>query len=229
MTDLHEKYPYTDIEFDADIDIGDVHILDTSGNKVNFQTDASDNLQIDIAAQSLTDVSVTNSDIPTLSTNASNQLEIDLAAAAAEPLDVSAATVTVTNSDIPTLSTDASDNLQVDIPGQPLDVSAAAVNVVEAQNESTVNHGQDTVSTAGTEEALNGGTSLAIPDGSMIVIRALNSNTGTVYVGDGTVSSSNGFELDSGEQSPPLKVDDVSDISIDVDNGGEGVSWIVEG
>lgn len=95
-------------------------------------------------------------------------------------------------------------------------------------NWSTVNHGQDSVATAGTAVQLNGGTSLPIPDGAPIAIRADAGNAGNIYVGDSTVSSSNGFILGAGE-SVTLHVTDVTDVSIDADNAGEGVSWVVEG
>lgn len=95
-------------------------------------------------------------------------------------------------------------------------------------NWSTVNHGQDSVSTAGTAVALNGGTSLAVPDGASLAVRADGGNAGNIYVGDSSVTSSNGFVLGAGE-SVTLNVTDVTDVSIDSDNNGEGVSWVVEG
>lgn len=95
-------------------------------------------------------------------------------------------------------------------------------------NWASVEHGQDTVATAGTAEALNGGTSLTVPDGARLVVKALGGNGGNVYVGADTVSASNGYVLAAGEETPPLGVTDVSSVFIDVDTGGEGVSWVVE-
>jgi hypothetical protein len=94
-------------------------------------------------------------------------------------------------------------------------------------NWASVNHGQDLVSTSGTSVALNGGTSLSIPDGASLTVRADSGNGGNIYVGDSSVSSSDGFVLTSGD-SVSVQVDDVSDINIDSDNDNEGVSWIVE-
>lgn len=91
----------------------------------------------------------------------------------------------------------------------------------------TVVHGQDTVSTSGTAVQLNGGTSQHIPNGAALVVRANGGNAGVIYVGDSSVSSSNGFELAAGE-SVSLHVDDVDAVWIDAASGGDGVSWIVE-
>lgn len=88
-------------------------------------------------------------------------------------------------------------------------------------------HGQDSVTTAGTAVQLNGGTSLTIPDGAELVVRADGGNAGNIYVGDSDVSSSNGFVLGAGE-SVSLPTSDVNNVYIDSDNDGEGVSWLVE-
>lgn len=111
-----------------------------------------------------------------------------------------------------------------------LDANGNEVSVAEASrqgNWATVNHGQQSVATAGTSEQLNGGTSLSIPDGASVSIRADGGNAGSIYVGDSTVASGNGFVLGAGE-SIRLHVTDVADVHIDADNAGEGVSWIVE-
>lgn len=81
--------------------------------------------------------------------------------------------------------------------------------------------------TAGTAVQLNGGTSISVPNGSALAVRAAGGNTGNIYVGDSGVSSSNGFVLGAGE-SVSMPIDDVSKVHIDSDNDGEGVSWIVE-
>lgn len=91
----------------------------------------------------------------------------------------------------------------------------------------TINTGQDSVTTAGTAVQLNSGTSLSVPNGSSVAVRADGGNAGNIYVGDSNVSSSNGFVLAAGE-SVSMPVNDVSKIHIDADNNGEGVSWIVE-
>lgn len=94
-------------------------------------------------------------------------------------------------------------------------------------NWPTIEHGQDTVSTAGSPVALNGGTSLSVPEGASVSVRANSDNAGTVYIGDSSVSASTGFEKTAGD-GLTLNVEDVSTIHVDADNGGDGVSWIVE-
>lgn len=88
-------------------------------------------------------------------------------------------------------------------------------------------HGQQAVTTAGDAEALNGGTSLAVPDGAGLVVRAAGDNAGNIYVGDSSVTASNGFVLGAAE-SAVVHVDDVATVHIDADNDGAGVSWFVE-
>lgn len=101
--------------------------------------------------------------------------------------------------------------------------------IAESQgNWANIEHGQDTVATSGTAEALNGGTSLSVPDGATVEIAALPGNGGNVYVGDSDVSASNGRVLSAGDPPVRLNVTDVSSVFIDVDTAGEGVSWTVE-
>lgn len=91
----------------------------------------------------------------------------------------------------------------------------------------TVETGQETVTTAGTAVQLNGGTTVYVPNGASVAVRADGGNAGSIYVGDSNVSSSNGFVLGASE-SVSLPVDNVAAIYIDADNDGEGVSWITE-
>lgn len=116
-------------------------------------------------------------------------------------------------------------NLAVDLAAQ----SAAALAVSDAalENAAGLTQGHDTVATAGTAEALNGGAALAVPDGHAVKIKALPGNTGNVYVGDSTVSASSGYVLTPGD-TVSIQVADVATIYADVDTGGEGVSWTVE-
>ena len=95
-------------------------------------------------------------------------------------------------------------------------------DITSISSPSTIESGQKTVSSAGTAEALVG-TSTPISEG--VTIKALAGNGGTVYVGDSGVSASAGFELASGER-VFVVVDDLSTVHIDVDTGGEGVSFI---
>lgn len=83
--------------------------------------------------------------------------------------------------------------------------------------------GQVTVPTAGTAVQL--GT--AIINGP-ILIRAHTGNTGVVYVGnDGNddVASTNGLELDKGEQFELQYVRSLARIYVDAATGGDKISW----
>jgi hypothetical protein len=114
-------------------------------------------------------------------------------------------------------------------PGQGL--MAASVPVAIASNQSAVAvsvgpsaaivHGQKTVTTAGTEEALGSSTALS----SGVRIKALHANTGWVYVGANPVTASTGFVLDAGEE-VFLEVANLATVYIDVSVNGEGASYI---
>ncbi|MBK9272865.1 MAG: hypothetical protein IPM48_14875 [Saprospiraceae bacterium] len=82
-------------------------------------------------------------------------------------------------------------------------------------------NGQKTVSSAGTAEQLIA-TSTQVES---VTIKALSGNTGSVYVGNNVVSSSNGFVLAAGE-AISLDIDDLSLVYIDVGTNDDGVSWI---
>jgi hypothetical protein len=94
-------------------------------------------------------------------------------------------------------------------------------------NWSGLEYGEDTVTSSGTAQALNGSTSLSVPDGAHVSVKALDGNTGTVYIGDSNVGTADGFPLDPG-QGYNAPVTDVSNIHVDADNGGDSIRWIVE-
>jgi hypothetical protein len=58
-----------------------------------------------------------------------------------------------------------------------------------------------------------------------VAIRALISNTGTIYVGTTGVHSSTGYELSAGD-AIDIAIDDLSKVSIDSSVNGEGVSYL---
>lgn len=102
-------------------------------------------------------------------------------------------------------------------------------DIRELAVQSSLTNGQHTVATSGTAEALNGGTSLSVPNGGALRISALSGNAGSVYVGDSNVTTGNGYELQPGDQLPePLRINDVSTVFVDADNGGDSVSWVIE-
>ena len=85
---------------------------------------------------------------------------------------------------------------------------------------SSVGSGKTTVTTAGTQVVLSSSTATA-----SVTIKALATNTGYIYVGASTVSSTDGFQLQAGEV-VSMDVDNLSDIWIDSSVNGEGVSYI---
>jgi hypothetical protein len=86
---------------------------------------------------------------------------------------------------------------------------------------STIYNGKKTVTTAGTRVTL--ASSQAITRG--VWIRALTTNTGTIYVGDSSVSSSNGAQLTAGD-ALFLEVANLTTVNLDCSVNGEGVTYI---
>ena len=107
------------------------------------------------------------------------------------------------------LAVDSDGHLQVDI-----------LSGCSFSTPSTIYNGKKTITTAGTAEALASSTAV-----KSVVIKALYSNTGKVYVGNSSVSSSNGVELEAGD-AIGIDIDNLNKIYIDADNDGEGVSYI---
>lgn len=61
-----------------------------------------------------------------------------------------------------------------------------------------------------------------------VVVRAKPDNTGLVYVGKSTVTTSNGYELSPGD-AVGMDVGNANSVFFDVDVTGEGVSWAAVG
>jgi hypothetical protein len=85
--------------------------------------------------------------------------------------------------------------------------------------------GRKTVTAAATAEALSTSNSRIIS----VVIQALPSNTNEVVVGDSSVVAAvgtrKGLALNPGE-SLVLNIDQLSDVYLDVETNGEGVSYL---
>jgi hypothetical protein len=81
--------------------------------------------------------------------------------------------------------------------------------------------GQKTVTTAGTRVAL--GTGVV---NSKLLIRAAASNTGLIYLGDSTVSSTTGYILEAGAAVFIGMAGDLSKIFIDSSVNSQKVSYI---
>ena len=85
--------------------------------------------------------------------------------------------------------------------------------------------GQKTVTAAGTAEAL-GSAQVSAP----IMIKALDTNTGKIYVGNdgsGDVDSSNGIVLLASEVLLFNWVGNLASIMVDASVNGEGVAWLL--
>lgn len=95
-------------------------------------------------------------------------------------------------------------------------------------NPTTILHGTQTVTTAGTPEALNSDSSLPVPTGIAVLVVADPNNTGIVYVADGDNTRSDGIPLEY-PNGVGFEVDDVSVIHVDADNSGDSVRWAFEG
>jgi hypothetical protein len=84
--------------------------------------------------------------------------------------------------------------------------------------------GQTTVTTAGTEVQLNANQAC-----KSVIIKALTSNTGIMYIGnDGAnaVSSSTGYPLNKDEY-VVLEVLNLNNVYVDASVNGEKVAWII--
>lgn len=93
------------------------------------------------------------------------------------------------------------------------------VNTVEVA-PTTIYNGNKNVTTAGTRVTL--ASSQAVKS---VTIKAKIANTGTIYVGDGSVASSNGFALAAGE-TLSLDLANLNTVNLDASVSGEGVTYI---
>ncbi len=85
--------------------------------------------------------------------------------------------------------------------------------------------GQKIVTAAGTAEALASSRQVS----SGVMIKALPTNTGLVYVGQvgGDVSSANGMPLSAGDVVVLINVGNLAEIWVDSAVNGEGVAWLL--
>jgi len=90
-----------------------------------------------------------------------------------------------------------------------------------ARQSILVKNGRNLVTTAGTRVQLASSTIL-----NSITIKALATNTGVIYVGDSTVSSTNGYQL-SARETVTIAVTNANLVYLDATVSGEGVTWII--
>ena len=108
--------------------------------------------------------------------------------------------------------------------GYPIDIGLDAsgnFKVGQITLPSTIYNGQKTVTTAGTRVVLS--TSQTLTSG--VTIKAMSTNTGIIFVGNSSVTSSNGFRL-SASAEVFIEIDNLATIYIDSSVNGEGVSYI---
>lgn len=91
----------------------------------------------------------------------------------------------------------------------------------DAGAHTTIFNGKTSVTTAGTRVQLLT-TSTGI---HTVVVRANSANTGTIYVGNATVASTNGMQLAAGD-ALTLTINDLSKVYLDCSVNGEGVTYI---
>ena len=100
-------------------------------------------------------------------------------------------------------------------------VDIGDVDVTSVAIPTTIYNGVKNVTTAGTRVTL--ASSQAILSG--VTIKAKAANTGVIYVGDGSVSSSTGFALAASE-TVFLEVANLATVNLDSSVNGEGVTYI---
>lgn len=101
-----------------------------------------------------------------------------------------------------------------------LNLTSATTISVNLNPASIVGNGLTTVTTAGTAVPISSSTAV-----KSVTVRALKINTGYIYVGSSSVSSSNGFQL-SAQETVSLDIDNLSKVYIDSSVNGEGVTFI---
>jgi hypothetical protein len=84
--------------------------------------------------------------------------------------------------------------------------------------------GQKTVTAAGTAEALGAAT---VRINGPLMVRALDTNTGTVAVGDSSLEMSNGMRLAKNEYVIFTFVTTLAQLYVDSAVNGEGVCWLL--
>lgn len=119
--------------------------------------------------------------------------------------------VTVDNNDLTDFITETED--------QGGGVHRQVVKVADVVSLSTVGDGSKDITTAGTAEAL--GSDVAVKE---VWITANDDNTGKVYVGTTTVSSTRGLKMFPG-QTHKFTVSNLNLLYLDVDTNGEGVTF----
>lgn len=110
--------------------------------------------------------------------------------------------------------------IQPGVIGSTTTGGAVAVTIV---GNSTLGNGSKTVTTAGTRVQLS---DISIPC-KKVTIQGLVANTNAIYVGDSSVSSSNGYVLYA-TQSFTITPNNLNLVYLDAAVSGEGVTYLYE-
>lgn len=153
-------------------------------------------------------------------------LDAALKSDGSDPLLVEAGATIPTEQQSP-VGVEDSGGQQVD-PATTGDLEAEQPRETRSTTFDGIQTGQLTVAASGAPEDLNGGAgSIAVPNGATLRVKALGNNAGNAYIGPAGVTTGTGYPLAASEETT-LNVSDVASVYVDVDNGGEGVAWVVE-
>lgn len=114
---------------------------------------------------------------------------------------------------------DGSNPLPVTVGLTDAQLRASAVPTIEAA-PTTILNGQTTVTTAGSRVVLSASAAC-----KSVTVKAFITNTGIIYVGNSSVSSSNGFRLSAGD-TVSMDISNLNTVNIDSSVNGESVSYL---
>jgi len=148
-----------------------------------------------------------------LSLNTDGELRVNYAAGATAAKQPALGTAGVPSADVISVQGVAG--------GRSIIVDGSAVTQpISVAAPTTIYNGKKTVTTAGARVQL--ASSQAVRS---VCIKALQTNTGYIYVGDGSVTSTTGIQLLAGD-TISLDISNLSTVTIDSSVSGEGVTYI---
>jgi hypothetical protein len=207
--DVQDVNNAVDVSDRSNRDLGEVVITNDPG--------VTGTVDVDLVAQSL---AVLSTDLAAaLASEASDEVRVT----SPSPLDVSAATLDVSGAQVDVnLAAEGIDAATE----TTLDAVKLAAQATESAlaNEANVAHGRTSVTSAGTAEQM---PSQVLEDGKPVALIGVRGNTGDVYIGDSSVTSSNGVPVASG-QVITLQVTNLDAIYVDADNDGDELAYLAE-
>lgn len=113
---------------------------------------------------------------------------------------------------------------QVIGPDNPLEIEFAnqSIAISAISLPSTIRNGKVTVTTAGTRVQLSGSS---VPLTRGVSVKAAIGNANTIYLGNASVSASNGFELSAGQEEF-IECSDLNLVYIDAAANTQSVTYI---